>query len=229
MKNIMLKGLIIIVALVLIILGLVMWTTNTNRRMNINDFSISRLTDRKYALSSNLDSISVTTRTSKVKIVSGDALKLSLKNVSDDQYKVINDNHKLTIVQKNSSTHNLEIGKSSEITITVPDNLKRIKINQLNGTLNLKDLEVENLAIDHQNGSTIADNLKIDDRGTITKKNGKTSLDGVNVNGLSVSIKNGGFTLNGVKKISSNKTYNDHKNHQLKINSGSGQVVVKTK
>lgn len=98
MKNIMLKGLIIIVALVLIILGLVMWTTNTNRRMNINDFSISRLTDKKYALSSNLDSISVTTRTSKIKIVSGDALKLSLKNVSDDQYKVINDNHKLTIV-----------------------------------------------------------------------------------------------------------------------------------
>lgn len=143
MKNIMLKGLIIIVALVLVISGLVMWTINTNRRMNVNDFSINRLT--------------------------------------------------------------------------------------VNGTLNLKNLEVQNLELDHQNGSTIADNLKIDDRGTITKKNGKTSLDGVDVNGLSVSIKNGGFTLNGVKKISSNKTYNDHKNHQLKINSGSGQVFVKTK
>ncbi|MFC6323640.1 DUF4097 family beta strand repeat-containing protein [Companilactobacillus baiquanensis] len=228
MKSMMIKGLLIIFLLAVVFVGLFTWAEQTDRRINVNNFSVSKLGNRQINLN-NVDNLSITVRSTKLKIVSGDVSKVILKNVSKDQYKIDETNNDTRIFEKNADRHNFEIGKSSEIKIVVPKKVKDITIRQLNGTINLNNLEVSQLNIEHQNGTTLANGLKIDELGSIDKKNGKTSLNDINVKGLKVSIKNGGFTLNGTKKISSNETYDDHESNQLRINSGSGQVMIKTR
>lgn len=229
MKKIMLTVIVVIFIIVIILTGLITWTNSTDRRINVNSFSVSKLTDKEFAISNTVENLSINVRTAKVKITSGDASKVFIKNVSKDQYQIENNNHKLTVFQKNSSSHNLEIGKSPEMLIVIPKRMKNINVEQLNGTLKLDNLDVGSLEINHQNGTTLSNDLKVEKQGTISKKNGKTSLDNLAVSGLKVSVKNGAFTLNGSKKISSNKTYDDHQDQGLTINSGSGQVNVKTK
>lgn len=200
-----------------------------NKRLNVNNFSMDSLTSKSVEIPKDLRKLDIDVRTAKVTIKSGSQNTILLRNVAADQYKINQNGDKLMFLESDSNSHQIELGKSPTVTIVVSKEiLDSIDIHQLNGTLNLCDIQVRDLAILHQNGTTEANNLKIIEYGKLSKHNGATHIHDLRSDGLKVTIKNGQFKLNGKKKISSGQTFNENGNHPLTINSGSGQVSVDT-
>ncbi|WP_164507328.1 DUF4097 family beta strand repeat-containing protein [Companilactobacillus furfuricola] len=223
MKKILLLILIIVVILVVFVFGMI----KANKRLNVNNFSIDSLTSKSVEILNDTMKLNIDVRTAKVTIKSGSQNTILLSNVVADQYKINQNGDKLMISESDSNSHQMELGKSPTITIVVSKEiLDSIDIHQLNGTLNLCDIQVRKIAILHQNGTTEANSLEIIEHGKLSKHNGATNIHDLRSDGLKVTVKNGQFKLNGEKKISSGQTFNENGKHPLTINSGSGQVTV---
>jgi len=223
------RFLIIIVTLVIVItaigVGLHSWSHSNNRRINISRLNVSVLGNKKLDMK-HVKDFNVKVRTAKVVFENAEKSSIVLKNIASKQYIINQDDDSVEIVEKNSDKHQIEIGESPIIIIKTNHDLNNIKVNQLNGTLKFKNITVDKIDINHSNGTTLSDGLALIDGGTLTKKNGKTELDGLEDIGLKVALKNGNFKLNGVKK---DNHYNDHKEDQLVIKSNNGQVIVHEK
>lgn len=223
MKKMFLTILSGIIIISLILGSIILWTNITNRRININTASINPLTSKGISLS-NPQRIDFSVRTAVVQIKSGTSSKLQFDNISNDQYHLTKHNNILKITENNALKHQLEIGKSPKITLTIPQKaIDSLVIEQLNGTLKLNDLTIDHLKIHHHNGTTLSKNLTIKSTSKLIKDNGETTLTNLNVSGLVVNVKTGQFKLNGKKQI---KNYRDSGHDPLTINSGSGQVSV---
>lgn len=217
------KILLLLLGLLIIIGILLFWVTNTNKRVNLNTATINSLTTKKISLN-NPHAVNFSIRTAIVEIKSGSSPQLKLTNISNNQYKIIQNQHSLTIAEKNANTHQIEIGKSPTITLILPQkDLSSLKIDQLNGTLKLNNLIVNQFDVFHHNGTTLANNLTITKNGQFTKNNGSTTLNHLIVSGLAVDVKTGQFQLNGQKQ---KNHYRQNAGTGLTINSGSGQVKV---
>ncbi|AKP66154.1 DUF4097 family beta strand repeat-containing protein [Companilactobacillus ginsenosidimutans] len=226
MKKILLIVLVVLIVIVVAVFGI----QAAGMRANLNTLSIKKVSDQSIELPNELNSVDIKVRTAKVTIEKGNKSEVIIKNKVVGQYKIDSKDNQVSILEQNYGKHQLEIGKSASILIRVKNaqNMNQIKINQLNGTLNLNSLKVNNLSVDHQNGTTLANNLNLPTGGSINKKNGTTNLKNINTPGLKVSVKSGNFELNGRKKASSKHTYTDNSTKQLQINSGSGQVKIST-
>ncbi|WP_338231127.1 DUF4097 family beta strand repeat-containing protein [Companilactobacillus muriivasis] len=227
MKKMLLSVLAIIILIIVIITGLIGWTTSTNRRLNASDFALTKLTSKEIKLDSNPERIDLSVRTAVVKIQLGKTNTLKLTNVGSNQYHVNQNDSRLGISEHSADTHQIEIGHSPQIILTLTKrNLHALKIDQLNGTLKLNNLTVQDLQLHHHNGTTVVRGLTITGSGELTKDNGQTDFYQLTNSGLNVSIKSGQFKLNGIKKASSGHSYHEFGNHPLTINSGSGQVRI---
>ena len=227
MKKMLLSVLAIIILIIIVIAGLIGWTTSTNRRLNVSDFSLTKLTNKEINLADNPERINLSVRTAVVKIQSGKTNTLKLINVGSNQYHVNQNDGQLGISEHNADTHQIEIGHSPQIILTLTKhNLQTLKVDQLNGTLKLNNLTVQDLQLHHHNGTTVVRGLTITGSGELTKDNGQTDFYQLTNSGLDVSIKSGQFKLNGIKKTGSGHSYHEAGNHPLTINSGSGQVRI---
>ena len=156
MKKMLLGVFAIIILIIVIITGLIGWTTSTNRRLNVSDFSLTKLTNKEINLDSNPERINLSVRTAVVKIQSGKTNTLKLINVGNNQYHVNQDDGQLGISEHNADTHQIEIGHSPQIILTLTKrNLQSLKIDQLNGTLKLNNLTVRDLQLHHHNGTPV--------------------------------------------------------------------------
>lgn len=227
MKKMLLTLLTIIIAFSVITAGLIGWTKATNQRLNVNQFSSTKLVSKDINLTKNIDSIDMSVRTAVVQVKVGPKTNLQLDNVGKEQYQIKQIDGNLSIVEQNSMQHQWEIGASPKIILTIPaKTLSRVQIEQLNGTLKLNDLTVKNLKLQHHNGTTIVRKLTITGHGELDKHNGQTDFYQLKSDGVTVSIKSGQFKLNGIKKASSGQRYRENGSHPLVINSGSGQVRI---
>ena len=227
MKKVLLSVLTIVVLVIIVIAGLIGWTTATNKRLNVSNFSITSLTSKQLQLNNNPQKIILSVRTAVVKIQSGKTNQLKLNNVAKSQYHINQGNGQLTITEDNVGKHQMEIGHSPVIILTLTkDVLKELSVDQLNGTLKLNQLTVKNLQLHHHNGATVVHRLTITGEGKLTKDNGQTDFYQLSSNGLEVSVRSGQFKLNGIKKTNSGHSYHEAGNHPLIIKSGSGQVRV---
>lgn len=215
------------IILVLILLGGIIFLINVSGfRFNLNQFSVEKLANSEITVNDEtLKNIKLDVRTAKVTFKQGNKAEIRFLNVSNKQFRITQKNG-LSIIQNKSSQHQIEFGKTAEIEIITPKNISKLEIHQLNGTLNLKNIVVDKVLINHVNGTTFASNLTIVKSGTIDKKNGSTTLNKIEVPGLKVKVKTGSFKLDGVTKANSSETYDDGKPNQLQINSNTGQVKV---
>lgn len=229
MKNGLLWGISIVGVIILIVVAVVGWAMTTNKRVDVNSFSVTNLTNTSQTITNNTKEVKINARTAFIQIQSGDEPKVIFQNVGESQYQVTQKQGVLEISQAASHSHHLEIGRSAMIKVIVPrETLVDLTVAQLNGTLKLTDLSVKQLNINHHNGTTIAKRLTVLNGGAIEKDNGKTELNQLTTPGVRVAVKNGQFKLNGERKAGSGDTYSDDANHQLKINSKTGQVRVTT-
>lgn len=225
--NVLKWSIIVVIVIVVGLVGISYGIISSNNRFDLNKLSMVKLTSRQVDLGQSIDHIKINVRTAKLTFTTGNRSKIEMTNVASGQYQVKQSGNQLVIEQDDHLSHHLEIGKSPIIKITIPKpEIKEINISQLNGTLIFNQLTTEKLIVNHYNGTTIGNGLKITEQGVINKHNGTTKLTGAKFPGLKVSVKTGNFTLNGVKKASSMHTYNDHHADQLVINSGSGQVSI---
>jgi len=225
MKKIIIAVLIVLVAIVFIGGGLTAWATGTHRRLNLNHFTATPLTTQTQILSQSPKRIRFDLRTAVIKIEPGRTNQLKLTNAGQNQYQVNQTGTSWSLTEKQANRHQLEIGQSPTITLTLadPQAIQQLTINQLNGTLNLNDLTTNNLAIHHHNGTTFAQNLTLTGAGEVTKDNGRTTIQHLTSNGLTVTIRTGQFKLNGQK---TGRHYQQSGYQPLRITSGSGQVSV---
>lgn len=226
-KFFLILGLILIVLAVLIG-GLVLWTTTSHRRLNVNTFKVQPLTNQRITLKETPRQLDLTLRTAVVIIQTGQHPGLQLTNVTADQYHIAQNNGTLKLTQPQAANHQFEIGKSATVTLTLPidTQLDALTINQLNGTLKLNNLTTQQLLIHHHNGTTQADHLTVKGPGRLIKDNGSTTLTKLTSAGLKVAVKNGQAHLNGRRVATSNHSYAVSGQHPLTITSGSGQVKI---
>lgn len=220
--------LILIITTLLLItiigIGFISWINNNHYQFTVNNFKLSKLEQRKVKLDA-LNSLTINVRTAKIKIKEAPTSSLTIDNFIPSQFNLEQKNGKLTINQNDFSNHQIELGRSPIITITVNHDLNDINIDQLNGTLSFEQVTTNKLNVFHHNGTTTATNLKIRNSGHIIKKNGTTNLNNLAVKGLRVSVKTGNFKLNGTKQ---SKQFDDHHPNQLAVDSTTGQVSINT-
>ncbi|WP_125568202.1 hypothetical protein [Companilactobacillus insicii] len=225
MKRILVVCVFVIAICVVIALSGISILNTSDKRLNVNEMSISKLKDKTINID-DLKKIDVKIRSAKIIVKKSNSNSVSLKNISLNDYEISSHSGRLRISQKENEKHKLEIGKSTIIVINVKNDLNSIDINQLNGTLQFNNIVVNRMSINHSNGSTISDGLRLVDNGSIKKKNGKVELNNLIVDGLSVSVKNGSFKLNGKKE---KNNYDDNKHNQLLIKNDNGQIMVNKK
>ncbi|AKP64312.1 DUF4097 family beta strand repeat-containing protein [Levilactobacillus koreensis] len=228
MKKFPLGLLLVIILLIVLGGGLIAWANTTHRRIDVTNFTAKSLATKTISLADNPRQLTFDLRTAVLVIQPGSTTTLTLDHVTADQFQIDYSNDSLTVNQKDAQQHHLEIGKSAVLTLTVahPTTLKALTITQLNGTLKLNGLTVNRLAIDHTNGTTLANHLTVTGNGQLTKKNGATTLNDLTTDGLHVAVKTGQFKLNGAKKAGSGQSYHELGQHPLTISSGSGQVQI---
>ena len=196
MKKFILLVLCIVIVIGLVLGGITFWAVKTKKRINLNTMAASSLTTKQVALTTP-KRIDISVRTAKIQIKTGVNTQLQLTNVSRDQYQVTKQAGVLRISEGNSQNHQLEIGKSPVITLTMPkETLNSLKINQLNGTLKLNDLVIDQLLVHHHNGTTLIKNLTLNDDSEIIKDNGETTINHLTVSGLKVNVKTGQVAIN---------------------------------
>lgn len=225
MKKVLVVCVFIIVICVVIVVSGISILNTSDKRVNVNEMSISKLQDKTINID-DLKKIDVKIRSAKIVIKKSNSNSASLKNISLNDYKINSDSGRLRISQKENEKHKLEIGKSTIIVINVKSDLNSIDINQLNGTLQFNNIVTNLMNVNHSNGSTISNGLRIVNNGSIKKKNGKVELNNLVVDGLSVSVKNGAFKLNGKKE---KNNYDNNKHNQLLIKNDNGQILVNKK
>lgn len=225
MKRILVVCVFVIAICVVIALSGISILNTSDKRLNVNEMSISKLKDKTINID-DLKKIDVKIRSAKIIVKKSNSNSVSLKNISLNDYEISSHSGRLRISQKENEKHKLEIGKSTIIVINVKNDLNSIDINQLNGTLQFNNIVVNRMSINHSNGSTISDGLRLVDNGSIKKKNGKVELNNLIVDGLSVSVKNGSFKLNGKKE---KNNYDDNKHNQLLIKNDNVQIMVNKK
>ncbi|WP_334351552.1 DUF4097 family beta strand repeat-containing protein [Companilactobacillus sp. HBUAS56257] len=226
MKKMFFIIMLIVIVSGVLVLGAFLWTNKTNKRINISTGSIHELKTETLKIS-DVKTIDLRLRSAIVKIENGTKNEIYLKDVAKNQFIVNNDNKILKVYEDDAQRHQIEIGKTPTIVLTVSNPyLKDVIINQLNGTLKLKNLSIETLSIKHSNGGTFLRNLTINDSSQLIKKNGSTTLSKVKVPGITVSVDNGQFKLNGEKKATSGGKYHQGGLSGLVIHSGSGQVIL---
>lgn len=228
MKKFFLILILTLIVLALLIGGLVLWTTTSHRRLNVNTLTVQPLTNRQISLKETPRQLDLTLRTAVVIIQTGQHPGLQLTNVTADQYHLAQNNGTLKLTQAQAANHQFEIGKSATVTLTLPSdtNLSALTINQLNGTLKLNDLTTQQLMIHHHNGTTQANHLTVKGTGRLIKDNGSTTLTQLTSDGLKVAVKSGQAHLNGRRVATSNHSYTVSGQHPLTITSGSGQVKI---
>ncbi|MFD1473027.1 hypothetical protein [Companilactobacillus mishanensis] len=224
MKKIILGVIIVVVVLTLAVVLI----SASGNRIDVNSFSVSKLENKTTQVSGDVKAVNLKVRTASVNIKKGTQNKIEFQNIVPDQFEVQVKSGKLNLIQHDYAKHHLEVGKSAAITIVLKNStdIKKLQVDQLNGTLKLNNLTTDNLLINHVNGTTLSNDLNVRDSGKLVKKNGKTSFTKFSSPGLKASVKTGTFKLNGTKK---SNDYNDNKDAQFVINSGSGQVSVTTK
>jgi len=209
-----------IITSIILLGGVVFLLSMSNFRINFNELKIDKLADKKVHVDkSQLKRINLNVNSAKITIRQGKTAEVQLKSITSNQFK-ISKHDGLNIKEKNSRKHQMRVGKDAEIIVTVPNKVSILQVDQLNGTLSLMDLTVNELKITHNNGTTNANHLNILQSGIINKGNGSTNLKNVSYPGLKVEIGTGTFKLNGIKKASINGSYDDHKTNQLVIDSG---------
>lgn len=203
--------------------GLTWWAVSAQKRLNVNTGTVKSLITRRITVQTPRQ-LQLTVRTAVVHIQAGSTPQLRLANVSRGQYRVTQRNSILRLTETAAGKHQLEIGRSPHITLTVPRaTLKVVRVNQLNGTLNLTHLTIDHLEIHHQNGTTTGTALTLMGTSRLVKTNGRTTLKHLQTSGLVVTVRNGQFKRNGQRQ----KTpYRQAGQAPLVITSGSGQVAV---
>ncbi|WP_164504755.1 DUF4097 family beta strand repeat-containing protein [Levilactobacillus huananensis] len=225
MKKLFLIITITILGLVISLLGI----TASQHRLTVNTGQLERLTHQTIPLEEQPHQLRLAVRTARVTIRTGTTPAVSLNQVAKAQYKVVNTPDHLSITEPLAHQHQLTIGHTPIITITLPaKRLKHLQITQLNGTLHLHPLIVNTGQITHQNGTTIAKHLTIHQGGQFTKCNGATTLTNLSVQGLQVSVKNGQAKLNGRRIAENHHAYRRAGQHPFIIRSGNGQVNLTT-
>ncbi|WP_057895815.1 DUF4097 family beta strand repeat-containing protein [Liquorilactobacillus oeni] len=231
MKTILIWLGFFIVILLLVGGGFALWAQKSARRIDVNSLKFEKLQTSSRSLSPQLQNIELKVRTARIFIEEGTKPKVDLENIPASQFKVTAAKQQLIITQKDYFSHRLELGKSATIRITLPagKSLEELSVDQLNGLLKLNKITVQDLTIDHRNGTSLGQNLILKGSGEVKKRNGTTVFNNLAAPGLKVSIKTGTFKLNGQRKAASNQNYDDHQTKQLKIVSGTGQVRVTTR
>lgn len=220
------KKIIWSILFLLILLGVsTIWIILSQRRLNVSTGQFGRLTHQTKTFPTAPQTVQLDLRTARLEIRSGTHYQLSMDHVINHQFKITNHQQQLRITEAHATQHQIEIGKTPVITLTVPQNLQRLTVNQLNGTLILNQLTVGTLAISHSNGTTTATDLTLIHGGQLTKKNGRTDLRQLTSDGLRVTVKTGQFKYNGTKRTNS---YTQPGEAPLTITSGTGQVRVTT-
>ena len=225
MKRFILIVVAILVALALIITSLTVWLRSGNKRLVVNDFRLEQLEQEKLNID-NLTKVKLALRSAKVVVKQAPEAGVILQNYVPSQFDIQQHGESLTITQKNSKQRKWEIGEYTTIVLMVKEDLTNLNIQQLNGTLRLENIATDTLNIAHDNGTTLLQKVTVKEQGTIEKKNGTTTLNNLIAPGLRVSVKTGTFTLNDVKE---KNNYDDQQPKQLRITSGTGQVVVTRK
>lgn len=221
-----LVGLIIVVAVV--IGGTVWWAIASSHRVNLSQLKVEKLTSASFTAKHEVKNLAVTVRTAVVTVKSGSQFKVQATNVTSNDYQVKQIGDTVTVKQSQAGNHQLELGKSARIVVTVPSQLTTLSVAQLNGTLKMAAVQVGHLTVTHDNGTTLMNGVTVLKDGTLTKKNGATTLTRMHVPGVKIGVKNGQAQLNGKKVAKQGQTYNDNQAAQLVIMSGNGQVNITT-
>lgn len=221
-----LVGLIIVVAVV--IGGMVWWANASSHRVNLSQLKVEKLTSTTFTAKHEAKNLAVNVRTAVVTVKSGSQFKVQATNVTSNDYQVKQIGDTVTVKQSQAGNHQLELGKSARIVVTVPSQLTTLSVAQLNGTLKMTAVQVGHLTINHNNGTTLMNDITVLKDGTLNKKNGTTTLTHMHVPGVKFGVKNGQAQLNGKKVAKQGQTYNDDHAAQLVIVSGNGQVKVAT-
>lgn len=203
--------------------GLTWWAVSAQKRLNLNRGEVRTLTTTDVNLRTP-QRLQLTVRTAVVRIKTGSTPRLHLVNVSRGQYQVSQHAGNVRVVERGSHQHQLEIGRSPQLTVTVPPKtLRALRIDQLNGTLKLTNLTVGQLTIRHHNGTTLANRLTLKAASRLVKDNGQTTLTGLTTPGLAVTVKTGQIKVDG----HSQKThYRQAGKAPLVLTSSSGQVTI---
>lgn len=221
-----LVGLIVVVAVV--IGGMVWWANASSHRVNLSQVKVEKLTSTTFTAKHEVKNLAVTVRTAVVTVKAGSEFKVQATNVTNNDYQVKQIGDTVTVKQSQTGNHQLELGKSARIVVTVPSQLTTLSVAQLNGTLKMTTVQVGHLTVTHDNGTTLMNGVTVLKDGTLTKKNGATTLTRMHVPGVKIGVKNGQAQLNGKKVAKQGQTYNDNHAAQLVIMSGNGQVNITT-
>lgn len=81
MKKILIALLILVAIVAVVIVGLIGWTTNTHQRLNVNQFTMTKLETKNMNVAEKINSIDISVRTAAVQIKTGQKAKLQLTNV----------------------------------------------------------------------------------------------------------------------------------------------------
>lgn len=221
----MMKKLLLTIVLVIVIGGLAVWglmvTGHTWRSGRLQ-----KVTTKTIKLETVPRKVRLSLRTAQVTIQSGQRARVSLENVTDDQFTIQTGNT-LTISQPDAASHRLEVGSSPRIVVTLPTPVKLadLDIFLLNGTLTLNHLTSQQLSIQQVNGTTRSTDLTLPRGGKFTKKNGQTSFNHLKSDGLTVDVKTGGVTING-HKSKNQQRYHEDGQYPFVINNQTGQVKI---
>lgn len=223
------KILLIFIVLALVLIAGTLGITASQRRLTVNTGRIDQLTHQTIPLTTQPHQLQLAVRTARVTIRTGASPTISLNQVAKSQYQIKATADHLSITEPLAHQHQLTIGHTPTIVITLPTNqIDHLEVNQLNGTLNLHSLAINTAQITHQNGTTTANHLTLRRGGSLTKRNGATTLTDLTTHGLQVSVKNGQAKLNGRRVASTHHTYRQAGQHPLQIRSGNGQVKLTT-
>lgn len=223
------KFFLILAIIVLILIAGTLGITASQRRLTINTGHLEHLTHQTIPLTEQPRQLQLAVRTARVTIRTGSTPAITLNQVAKAQYKVAATAEHLSITEPLNHQHQLAIGHTPTITITLPTNqVDRLQINQFNGTLKLHGLTINTVQITHQNGTTTADHLTVRQGGALIKRNGTTTLTDLTTQGLQVAVKTGQAKLNGQRVASNHQSYHQAGQHPLMIRSGNGQVKLTT-
>ncbi|WP_057877707.1 DUF4097 family beta strand repeat-containing protein [Levilactobacillus paucivorans] len=223
------KFFLILTIIILVLIAGIIGITASQRRFTVTTGRLERLTNQTLPLTTQPRQLHLAVRTAQVTIRTGSTPAITLNQVAKSQYKVEATADRLSITEPLAHQHQLAIGHTPTITITLPtDQVDRLQINQLNGTLKLHALTINTVQITHQNGTTTADHLTVRQGGSLIKRNGATTLTDLITQGLQVSVKTGQAKLNGQRVASNHQSYHQAGQHPLIIRSGNGQVKLTT-
>ncbi|GBG95154.1 hypothetical protein LFYK43_16130 [Ligilactobacillus salitolerans] len=226
MKKMLLWTIGIVVVVLLIAGGFAVFLMQTGRRFDFNTQKMQDLTTQEIAIKDTTQSIDLNLRTAKINVQAGKHALLKIKDAGKNELEVTQNTKTLSLSQANALKHHLEIGKTPEITLTVPANqLSKISGELLNGTVKIQDLRLQSLQLHHHNGTTRIKNTRLAQNSTLTKDNGATDLDGLAVPGLNITVKTGQITVHD-KKLGGKKEFVSGQRPRFNIRSGSGQVKI---